>query len=145
MKNAINPTSTLDVPFGPETGAFILRVTLGAVLLAHSVYLKLMVFTLPGTAQFFGSIGLPGVLAYVVFAIEAVAGVALLLGIKTRLFSALVVPVLLGATWAHYSSGWLFSNEGGGWEYPLILTLMALAQMALGDGAYSVSSRNRAG
>jgi putative oxidoreductase len=127
----------------PETGAFIMRVTLGSVLLAHSVYLKLMVFTLPGTAQFFDSIGLPGFMAYLVFAIEAIAGIALILGIKTRVFSALVIPVLLGATWAHSSSGWLFSNEGGGWEYPLILSIMALAQISLGDGSFSVSSRGK--
>ncbi|GMR01370.1 MAG: DoxX family protein [Gammaproteobacteria bacterium] len=125
----------------PGTGAFIMRVALGSVLLAHSVYLKLIVFTLPGTAQFFDSIGLPGFMAYVVFTIEAIAGIALILGIKTRVFSALVIPVLLGATWAHSSSGWLFSNEGGGWEYPLILSIMALAQISLGDGNFSLTSK----
>ena len=142
MEHSIQNRYTLNTTFGPETGAFILRIALGTVLLAHSVYLKLMVFTLPGTAQFFGSIGLPGFLAYVVFAVEAVAGIALLLGIRTRLFAVMVIPVMLGATWAHASSGWLFSNEGGGWEYPLILTVMALAQAALGGGAWSVSSRD---
>ncbi len=131
-----NPVNNL---LEPETGAFIMRVALGSVLLAHSVYLKLIVFTLPGTAQFFDSIGLPGFMAYVVFAIEATAGIALILGIKTRVFSALVIPVLLGATWAHSSSGWLFSNEGGGWEYPLILSIMALAQLGLGDGKYAMN------
>jgi len=124
----------------PPTATFILRVTLGIVLLTHSLYLKLMVFTLPGTAQFFVSIGLPGMLAYVVFVIEAVAGIALVLGIKTRLFSALVIPVLLGATWAHSSNGWLFSNGGGGWEYPLILTVMAIVQAGLGNGKFAISS-----
>jgi len=124
-------STTLDNLLTPETGTFILRVSLGTVLLAHSVYLKLMVFTLPGTAQFFASIGLPASLAYVVFAAEAVAGFALLLGIRTRLFSALIIPVLLGATWAHASNGWLFSN------------LMALAQLGLGDGKYAISSANK--
>ena len=132
---------TLENLINPEVGTFILRVSLGTVLLAHSVYLKLMVFTLPGTAQFFASIGLPGFLAYAVFAIEAIAGIALILGIKTRVFSALIIPVLLGATWAHLSSGWLFSNAGGGWEYPLILSIMALAQLGLGNGKYAVSNR----
>lgn len=124
----------------PPTATFILRVTLGIVLLAHSLYLKLMVFTLPGTAQFFVSIGLPGMLAYAVFGIEVVAGIALVLGIKTRLFSALVIPVLLGATWAHSSNGWLFTNGGGGWEYPLILTVMAIVQAGLGNGKFAISS-----
>lgn len=119
----------------PAWGALGLRVTLGLVLLAHSVYLKAVVFTLPGTAAFFQSLGLPGLLAYLVFAIEAVAGVALILGVQTRLFSLLVVPILLGATWSHWQSGWLFTNAGGGWEYPLFLTAAALVQANLGDGA----------
>jgi len=122
----------------PETGAFIMRITLGSVLLAHSIYLKLMVFTLPGTAQFSDSIGLPGFMAYVVFSIEAVAGVALILGIKTRVFSAIVIPVLLGATWAHSSSGWLFTNEGGGWEFPAFWIVVLVVQSLLGDGAHAV-------
>ena len=121
-----------------ETSVFILRITLGTVLLAHSIYLKLIVFTLPGTAQFFSSIGLPGFLAYLVFVMEVVAGVALLLGIKTRVFSALVIPVLLGATWVHWSNGWLFTNTGGGWEFPLVLAIMAFVQIGLGAGKYSL-------
>ncbi|MCF6264702.1 MAG: DoxX family protein [Xanthomonadales bacterium] len=124
----------------PEVGALILRVALGIVLIAHSLYLKMVVFTLPGTAAFFDSIGLPALLAYAVVAIEAVAGVALILGFKTRWFAALVIPVLLGATWAHWGSGWLFSNEGGGWEYPLFLTVTAIVQVFLGDGSYALKT-----
>lgn len=123
----------------PDTSVLILRVALGAVLLAHSLYLKLIVFTLAGTAQFFASIGLPEELAYIVFAVEVVVGVALLLGFNTRLFSALIIPVLLGATWTHLPNGWLFTNAGGGWEYPLMLTFMAVALLGLGDGKYAVS------
>ena len=124
-----------------ENGALALRVSLGVVLLMHSVYLKMMVFTLPGTAAFFASIGLPGPLAYLVFAIETVAGIALILGVQTRLFAAATIPVLLGATWSHSGNGWLFTNEGGGWEYPLFLVAAALVQVCLGDGAYALSRR----
>ncbi len=127
--------------FTPDLGAFISRVSLGIVLLVHSAYLKLMVFTLPGTAAFFGSLGLPEFSAYIVFAIEVIAGVSLILGVKTRLFSALVIPVLAGATWAHSGNGWLFTNEGGGWEFPLFLTAMALVQVCLGDGKLALSAR----
>ncbi|MFV2056300.1 MAG: DoxX family protein [Thiohalomonadales bacterium] len=126
----------------PETGAFMLRVALGSVLLIHSLYLKLVVFTLPGTAQFFTSIGLPGLLAYAVFSIEVVAGIALIIGFQSRLFSALVIPVLLGATWAHWSNGWLFTNQGGGWEYPLLLVVLAFVQISLGDGKYALAIRS---
>jgi putative oxidoreductase len=130
MNNLINPTIS----------ATILRVALGIVLMAHSLYLKMIVFTLAGTAQFFASIGLPEILAYIVFFVEATAGFALLLGFKTRFFAALVIPILLGATWVHATNGWLFSNVGGGWEYPLLLTILAVAQFGLGNGQYAISS-----
>ncbi len=119
-------------------GALILRVSLGVIFVAHSLYLKLFVFTLPGTAAFFGSLGLPEFSAYVVFAVEAIGGVALILGVYTRWAAALLVPVALGATWAHLGAGWLFSNEGGGWEYPLFLAAACAAQALIGDGALAL-------
>jgi putative oxidoreductase len=45
---------------------------------------------------------------------------------------------LLGATWAHVGNGWLFAAPGGGWEYPLYLFVLAIAQAMLGDGAYAL-------
>ena len=122
-------------------GIALLRVSLGLMLIAHSVVLKYFVFTLPGTAQFFASIGLPGFLAYIVFAVEALSGVALVLGIGTRYAAAAVVPVLLGALWAHSGNGWIFSGPNGGWEYPLYLIVLAIAQVLLGQGAFALSRR----
>ncbi|WP_430623873.1 DoxX family protein [Marinimicrobium locisalis] len=69
---------------------------------------------------------------------EATAGIAILLGIHTRWFALAMIPVLLGATWAYTGNGWLFTNEGGGWEYPLLLSVLAGVQSLLGDGRYSV-------
>ena len=131
---------TMNNLLNSDSSTFILRISLATVLLAHSLYLKLVVFTLTGTAQFFASIGLPEILAYVVFFVEVTAGVALLLGFKTRFFAALVIPVLVGATWVHSGNGWLFTNTGGGWEYPLLLSLMAVVQIGLGDGKYAIST-----
>jgi len=122
----------------PDVAALLLRLSLGSVLLAHSVYLKLMVFTLAGTAGYFESIGLPSVLAYFVFLAEAIGGIAIILGVKTRLFAALVIPVLIGATWAHSANGWVFSNAGGGWEFPLFLVAIAVVQVTLGSGKYAL-------
>jgi putative oxidoreductase len=48
--------------------------------------------------------------------------------------------VLLGATWAHAGNGWLFTAQNGGWEYPAFLTVAALVQALLGDGAWSAKS-----
>ncbi|MFN0038525.1 MAG: DoxX family protein [Burkholderiales bacterium] len=123
----------------PAYGALLLRSSLGVMFIAHSLYLKAVVFTLPGTAQFFSSIGLPAFLAYVVFAMEALGGVALIVGFRTRWVAAALVPVLAGATWAHAGSGWLFTNANGGWEYPLFLTMAAAAQAMLGGGAFAMS------
>jgi len=121
-----------------ETATFLLRVALGVMFIAHSLFLKLLVFTLPGTALFFQSIGLPGWSAYVVFGLEALGGVMLVLGIQTRWVALVMVPVLAGATWAHWGNGWMFGYENGGWEYPLYLTLLAIVQVMLGDGRYAL-------
>lgn len=121
-------------------GAFILRIALGVMFIAHAL-LKLLVFTLPGTAQFFESLGLPGVLGYAVFAAELVGGMLLLLGIGTRQVAAALLPVLLGATWAHFGNGWLFTAQGGGWEYPAFMSAAALAQALLGDGAFALGTK----
>jgi len=121
-------------------GALVLRIALGVMFIAHSVYLKFFVFTLAGTAQFFGSLGLPEFLAYVVFAAEALGGIALIAGFRVRLVSAALIPILIGAFWVHSGNGWLFSAKGGGWEYPLFLIMASAAQALIGSGAYAMSS-----
>lgn len=126
--------------YRPELAALTLRVVLGVVALAHSLYLKLVVFTLAGTAQFFESSGLPGLLAYAVFTVELLGGVALLLGFQARLAALALLPVLVGATWFHSGNGWLFTNSGGGWEYPLVLALLSVIQLLLGSGSYALDN-----
>lgn len=121
-------------------GTFLLRITLGVAFIAHAL-LKLLVFTLPGTAQFFGSLGLPPFLGYLVFAAELVGGTLLVLGVGTRVVAALLIPVMLGATWAHAGNGWLFTSQGGGWEYPAFWTVATIAQVLLGDGAFALGAR----
>ena len=123
--------------------ALVLRLGLGVMFIAHSLWLKLFVFTLPGTAQFFESLGLPATLAYAVFLAEGLGGVLLVLGVQVRAVSLVLLPVLLGATWAHAGNGWLFSNAGGGWEYPLFLTVATAVQALLGAGAHAVSLPRR--
>jgi putative oxidoreductase len=122
-------------------GALLLRLALGTMFIAHSLYLKLVVFTLPGTVKFFESLGLPAFATHLTIGVEAVGGIMLLAGYKTRYASAALVPVLLGATWAHWSNGWLFTNAGGGWEYPLFLAAATVVQALVGDGAYALGAR----
>jgi putative oxidoreductase len=120
-------------------GALLLRLTLGLAFLAHSVYLKVFVFTMDGTVRFFESLGLPGVLAWVVLLVEAAAGIALILGFHARLAALAAFPLLLGATWAHWGSGWMFANTGGGWEYPAFWASALLVQAMIGGGAHALA------
>jgi putative oxidoreductase len=128
----------IDVRTAPYA-AFVLRVALGVMFIAHAL-LKYAVFTLPGTVKFFESIGLPGPLAYFTFWAELIGGALILAGVYSRYVAAALVPVLLGATWAHAGNGWLFTAPNGGWEYPAFLTLAAIAQALLGDGRYALGN-----
>ena len=121
-------------------GAALLRVSLGVMYLAHSLLLKLLTFGLAGTAGYFGSIGLPGWLAYATFAAEAVGGALLVLGIQARWTALALIPALVGAiVFAHASNGWVFTAAGGGWEYPAFLIAASLAFALIGDGAFAFS------
>lgn len=122
-----------------QYAAFLLRLALGAMFLAHSLILKLFVFTLPGTAGFFQSLGLPGWTAYATFAAEAIGGVLLILGVQARWVALALLPILVGATWAHSGNGWMFGYTNGGWEYPLYLSLLTVVQVLLADGAFALS------
>lgn len=120
-------------------GVLLLRVALGTMFIAHSTIYMLMTLTLAGTAKFFVSIGLPAWLAYVTFLAEAVGGILLILGIQTRWVALALSPILIGATWAHAGNGWVFTSANGGWEYPLYLVVLCIAQAMLGDGAYALA------
>ena len=113
--------------------ALVLRVSLGLMYIAHSLVLKHFTFTLPGTAQFFESLGLPGVLAYLTFWAELIGGLALVAGFGTRAVALGLIPVLAGAAWVHAGNGWVFSAANGGWEYPVFLIAASLVQALLGD------------
>jgi putative oxidoreductase len=120
--------------------ALVLRLTLGVMFVAHGL-LKVMVFTPAGTAGFFASLGLPGWLAYPTMGAEILGGLLLIAGIQTRLVALALIPILLGSLWVHSGNGWLFSNEHGGWEYSAFLSMSALVQALLGDGAWALGAR----
>jgi putative oxidoreductase len=50
-----------------------------------------------------------------------------------------LIPALLGAIiWAHGGNGWVFNAPNGGWEYPLYLIVLSLAQLLFGEGRYAL-------
>ena len=95
-----------------DFAATLLRVALGVLYLAH-VAQKVFVFTLPGTAQFFASIGLPGWLAYLTTFVELAGGLALLAGFRVRVAALVLLPFMLGATATHLPNGWSFASPHG--------------------------------
>jgi len=132
-------TSTPPTHDNPATarGVALLRVALGAMWIAHAL-LKYFVFTLPGTAQFFTSVGYPGFLAYPVFAAELVGGVLLVCGVYARQVALALLPIMLAAAWVHVPNGWVFTAPNGGWEYPAFLAVASLALWLMGDGAFAL-------
>jgi putative oxidoreductase len=114
-------------------GPTILRLALGSMWISHAL-LKLLVFTLPGTGHFFESVGLPGWMAYPVFAAELLGGLAMLFGFYARHVALGLLPILVVATVVHLPNGWVFTNQGGGWEYPAFLCVASIVLWLLGDG-----------
>lgn len=129
--------ATQTAPTRVELGALVLRLTLGVMFISHAL-LKYFVFTLPGTAQYFGSLGLPPALGYLTFAAELGGGILLVLGVYSRYVATALVPILIGATWAHFGNGWVFSAPNGGWEYPAFLAIAAVILFLIGDGPYAL-------
>lgn len=120
-----------------QYAALILRLSLGMMLIAHGL-LKVMIFTVPGTVQFFSSVGFPGWMAYIVIAVEIGGGVLMLGGVFTRWVALGLLPIMLGALSVHLHNGWVFSAPNGGWEYPAFLTVALIVQALLGPGAFAL-------
>lgn len=118
--------------------AFLLRVALGMLFLAHGLVLKVLTFTIPGTVGYFESIGYPGAFAYLVILGEIGGGLLLIAGVYTRWIALALLPILIGATLQHAGNGWVFNAPGGGWEFPALWTLLLVVQSLLGAGAFAL-------
>ena len=115
-----------------EIGTLLLRIVLGLVFLANG-------FTkfqggIGNTAGWFESIGIPGFLAYAVGTIELVGGIALILGIGTRVVSLLLGIIMLGAIFTvNLSAGFL-----NGYVFDLVLLVIAVHMVLNGSRTFSL-------
>jgi putative oxidoreductase len=126
-----------------NTAALILRIALGATMIAHGWNHAFGGGRLPGTARWFESIGIrPGKLhALVATLVELGAGAFLILGLLTPLAAAGVVGTMLVALIAnHIKNGFFIFRPGEGYEYVLMLILVACGLAALGGGAWSLDN-----
>lgn len=128
----------LDTKVTTPYAAFLLRVSMGVLFLAHGGLLKLGTFGIAGTMGFFGSLGYPPIFGAIVIFAEIGAGIALIAGVGVRVVSLLALPIMIGATLQHLPNGWIFSAPRGGWEFPAFWTLLLLVQAGLGAGAFAL-------
>ena len=114
-----------------DVALLLLRVALGAVFVAHG-WQKLT--HMEGTVMFFGSLGFPAVLAYLVALVEFLGGIAMLLGIFLPYAGTLIAIVMLVAAF-YVKAGKSFI---GGWEFDFVLLLLAVALAIAGPGRYGI-------
>ncbi len=121
--------------------ALLLRVSMGILFILHGAYLKIFVFTMAGASQYFESLGLPGWFGWAVMLYETIGGVALILGVYARWVALFLgVHLLFAAYLGHGGNGWVFTNQGGGYEYPLFWAIACFALTLLGDGAHALKA-----
>jgi len=118
--------------------ALLLRVALGVMFLAHGLT-KVFVHKPSGTVEYFRSIGQPAAAAWLSMIGEVGGGAALIVGFAPRYIALLLVPLMLGTIFiVHGRNGWMFTNKGGGWEYPAFWTVALVVQFLLGDGPFAL-------
>lgn len=122
-----------------DLALFLLRLTIGGVMIAHGVNHWRGGGKIAGTAGWFEGLGLRyGVLqAWASVVTEIGAGVLLILGLVTPLAAAAVVSIMLVAgLLAHRGNGFFVFKEG--WEYVLVLGVACVVLGLTGPGAISL-------
>lgn len=131
---AAHPASQADL------GLLVLRLVTGLVFVMHG-YQKFFMNTVAGTAQFFGSIGvpLPGLAAPLVAGVELIGGLLLILGLFPRVVGALLAVNMLVAILLVHVKGGFFNPNGV--EFPLLLLAASAALALTGAGRYSLGNK----
>lgn len=120
------------------TALTILRVIAGFLFAAHG-WQKFNEWTIAGTQASFAKMGVPAaeLAAPAVATLELVGGIALVLGVLTRVFAALLAMDMLGALFLVHASAGVFAATGG-YELVLLLAAGALAIALTGAGRLAV-------
>ncbi|MFE6167466.1 DoxX family protein [Viridibacillus arvi] len=123
-----------------EVGTVILRVVLGLVFSAHG--LSKFQEGITNAVGFFDSIGIPGFMAYVIALIELIGGIAIILGIGTRIVAVLFAVIMLGAIFTvKLSAGLLGNGQMAGYELELALLAMSIYLVFANKSVFSLDNK----
>ena len=123
-----------------EIGKVILRIILGLTFLIHG--LDKFQGGIANTAGYFDSIGIPGFLAYIVATIELLGGIALIVGLGTRIVGILFAIIMIGAIFtAKLSLGFLGNGQMAGYELDLILLAASIFFVFTDQSALSIDAK----
>lgn len=127
-----------------DIGLLLIRIVIGSLLAGHGAG-KLFGwyggFGLDGTAEYFESLGYRRgrVMAILAGLTEGTAGLAFAAGFLTPLAAAGLIGIMINASVAaHGAQGLWAENEG--YEYPLVLAVVAAAVALMGAGSVSVDA-----
>lgn len=125
----------------------VIRLTIGFILFAHGAQKALGMFGgygFSGTMGFLtGTMNLPWIVAFLVIVIEFVGAISLIAGFASRIWSPLIIALMLGIVFtSHLSNGffmnWAGAAPGEGYEYHLLIIGLCIAIFMNGSGKYSV-------
>ncbi|ADC51537.1 catechol-2,3-dioxygenase membrane subunit [Alkalihalophilus pseudofirmus OF4] len=123
-----------------EVSLLIIRVVLGVTFLIHGIDKFQM--GLGNVAGWFESIGIMGFFGYVVASIELVGGIALILGVGTRIISALIGFIMLGAIFmVKLPLGFMGAEAAAGYELDIALLAMAAALVISGSKLLALDNK----
>jgi putative oxidoreductase len=135
----MSSTRQIPAPSGLSAGLALLRIVTGGVFAAHGAQ-KLFVYGFGGVAGAFGQMGvpLPGVTGPLVALVEFLGGLALVVGLLTRLAGLGLAATMLGAIVLVHLKGGFFLPTGV--EFALSLFGAATALVLTGPGAFSLDA-----
>jgi putative oxidoreductase len=121
-------------------GIALVRIMTGIIFVAHG-YLKFFVLGIPGTTAFFTQVGVPapGIAAPLVATLEVAGGIALILGLVTRLAALGLAIDMFVATVLVRLKGGFFAPNGA--EFEILLCIACIALVIAGAGALSIDGR----